>query len=483
MTEIDDSLTAMDWLVNPAIDLLSGLKINAFLFDQVSQSETRDYMRGNIKSEPTHPDKPPYSYAELIKKAIESSPQHKMTLNEIYEWICRNFPYYRDGQNGWKNSIRHNLSLNRSFRKIARRPNEPGRGSFWRIIGDKNKFKPPIFTKTQQVSPLKTTKCKAPIPRNSPIQSKASTSEPSGSIPGNLCNAPFGVGSNFSNSFSEEQPDDKLTIMGSRATSEAAQLRKLNSTFQQLADNLFPRSTGLNLPCIATLSTANLGVSSNFFAQSTDPETDLLKSRLHKNLWIASFFDWSAVDQSGIETTTNLLSRLEHFTAEASTLELLNLNDCLETLFHGKSSTTGDFDSSSSSPQILPGIQDSFGPCAPKDLDAMGGPTSKVGDIYNRPTSWVQSILQQEDDHPKDEEAAYHHRVTSYFEPISLEETLQLPPINDLQRREEFRGPHVTPPPLYHTDVDLVSTEIIGYGANWSTTSAQRNTFNWEAIH
>ncbi|EUB58552.1 hypothetical protein EGR_06539 [Echinococcus granulosus] len=113
----------------------------------------------------------------------------------------------------------------------------------------------------------------------------------------------------------------------------------------------------------------------------------------------------------------------------------------------------------------------------------MGGPTSKVGDIYNRPTSWVQSILQQEDDHPKDEEAAYHHRVTSYFEPISLEETLQLPPINDLQRREEFRGPHVTPPPLYHTDVDLVSTEIIGYGANWSTTSAQRNTFNWEAIH
>ncbi|EUB58551.1 hypothetical protein EGR_06538 [Echinococcus granulosus] len=100
------------------------------------------------------------------------------------------------------------------------------------------------------------------------------------------------------------------TIMGSRATSEAAQLRKLNSTFQQLADNLFPRSTA----------------------------------------------------------TTNLLSRLEHFTAEASTLELLNLNDCLETLFHGKSSTTGDFDSSSSSPQILPGIQDSFGPCAPKGL-------------------------------------------------------------------------------------------------------------------
>uniref|UniRef100_A0A0R3WYT2 Fork-head domain-containing protein n=1 Tax=Hydatigena taeniaeformis TaxID=6205 RepID=A0A0R3WYT2_HYDTA len=145
-------LTAMDWLVNPAIDIFSGLKLNAFLFDQVSQSETRDYMSENIKSEPIHPDKPPYSYAELIKKAIESSPQRKMTLNEIYEWICKNFPYYREGQNGWKNSIRHNLSLNRSFRKVARRPNEPGRGSFWRIIGDKNKFKSPIFTRAQQVS-------------------------------------------------------------------------------------------------------------------------------------------------------------------------------------------------------------------------------------------------------------------------------------------------------------------------------------------
>ena len=102
MTEIDDSLTAMDWLINPAIDIFSGLKLNPILFDQVSQSETRDFIGENIGTVPSHPDKPPYSYAELIKKAIESSPQRKMTLNEIYEWICKNFPYYREGQNGWK---------------------------------------------------------------------------------------------------------------------------------------------------------------------------------------------------------------------------------------------------------------------------------------------------------------------------------------------------------------------------------------------
>ena len=102
MTEIDDSLTAMDWLINPAIDIFSGLKLNPTLFDQVSQPDSRNYLMENIETEISHPDKPPYSYAELIRKAIESSPQHKMTLNEIYEWICKNFPYYREGQNGWK---------------------------------------------------------------------------------------------------------------------------------------------------------------------------------------------------------------------------------------------------------------------------------------------------------------------------------------------------------------------------------------------
>lgn len=46
--------------------------------------------------------KPPYSYANLITFAINSSKNKKMTLSEIYQWICNEFPYYKDAGNGWK---------------------------------------------------------------------------------------------------------------------------------------------------------------------------------------------------------------------------------------------------------------------------------------------------------------------------------------------------------------------------------------------
>ncbi|KAI8063011.1 fork head domain-containing protein [Thamnidium elegans] len=77
--------------------------------------------------------KPPYSYATLIKYAIENSLRKKLTLSEIYQWVIDHYPYYGSAGTGWKNSIRHNLSLNKSFVRVPRPINEPGKGSYWQV--------------------------------------------------------------------------------------------------------------------------------------------------------------------------------------------------------------------------------------------------------------------------------------------------------------------------------------------------------------
>ncbi|XP_042364483.1 forkhead box protein J1-B [Plectropomus leopardus] len=77
--------------------------------------------------------KPPYSYASLICMAMQASKQPKVTLSTIYNWITENFCYYRHAEPSWQNSIRHNLSLNKCFKKVPRRKDEPGKGGFWQI--------------------------------------------------------------------------------------------------------------------------------------------------------------------------------------------------------------------------------------------------------------------------------------------------------------------------------------------------------------
>lgn len=75
--------------------------------------------------------KPQHSYIGLIGMAILSNQDKKMVLSDIYQYILDNYPYFRNRGPGWRNSIRHNLSLNDCFIKSGRSAN--GKGHYWAV--------------------------------------------------------------------------------------------------------------------------------------------------------------------------------------------------------------------------------------------------------------------------------------------------------------------------------------------------------------
>ncbi|KAJ8683731.1 hypothetical protein QAD02_019523 [Eretmocerus hayati] len=79
------------------------------------------------------------TYAELITQAISSSENQRLTLSQIYDWMITNVDHFKEkrdssSSSGWKNSIRHNLSLHNRFFRVAN--DSAGKSSYWMVNPD-----------------------------------------------------------------------------------------------------------------------------------------------------------------------------------------------------------------------------------------------------------------------------------------------------------------------------------------------------------
>ena len=108
--------------------------------DSPNPASCGDNERSPATSEPTQPcdepqtasqEKPAHSYIGLISMALLASAEKKLVLSDIYQFIMDKFPYYNNPDRAWRNSIRHNLSLNECFIKAGRADN--GKGNYWAI--------------------------------------------------------------------------------------------------------------------------------------------------------------------------------------------------------------------------------------------------------------------------------------------------------------------------------------------------------------
>jgi len=126
MDDNDDELTCLDWLqdinllqsINSSVQQGSKTFSNSELSILDGQKENTSV--SNYDTKRNLNSKPPYSFSVLIFMAIEASPRRRLPVKEIYNWIAENFPFYRRAPVGWRNSVRHNLSLNKCFRKVEK---------------------------------------------------------------------------------------------------------------------------------------------------------------------------------------------------------------------------------------------------------------------------------------------------------------------------------------------------------------------------
>ncbi|NWT03320.1 FOXM1 protein, partial [Mionectes macconnelli] len=144
---LDNSLTNIQWLgkmrsdgLNPSSTKQDTEKENQMpLQERIKVTAAAAVPTATVSSawQDSVSERPPYSYMAMIQFAINSTEKKRMTLKDIYTWIEDHFPYFKHvAKPGWKNSIRHNLSLHDMF---VRETSANGKISFWTIHPDANR--------------------------------------------------------------------------------------------------------------------------------------------------------------------------------------------------------------------------------------------------------------------------------------------------------------------------------------------------------
>ncbi|XP_041845229.1 forkhead box protein R1 [Melanotaenia boesemani] len=82
--------------------------------------------------------RPPVNYSILIALALKSSLSGSLKVQQIYNFTREHFPFFQTAPDGWKNTIRHNLCFNSSFRKTCNQLYRDGKrkSCFWHLTSD-----------------------------------------------------------------------------------------------------------------------------------------------------------------------------------------------------------------------------------------------------------------------------------------------------------------------------------------------------------